>query len=79
MIWLAVAVCVLVSFIFSGVEAGILSVNRVRLKHHLKLGDRAARKLNRLLARPDRMLITVIVVTNLMNIFALTCTTQALA
>ena len=79
MIWLAVAVCVLVSFVFSGVEAGILSVNRVRLKHRLKLGDRAARKLNRLLARPDRLLITVIIVTNLMNIFALTFATQALA
>jgi putative hemolysin len=78
MIWLGVAACVLVSFIFSGVEAGILSVNRVRLKHRLKLGDRAARKLNRLLSRPDRVLITVIIVTNLMNIFALTLTTQAL-
>ena len=79
MIWAAIIACVLVSFIFSGVEAGILSVNRVRLKHHLKLGDRAARKLNRLLARPDRLLITVIVVTNLANIFALTLATQALA
>ena len=79
MIWLAVAACVLVSFIFSGVEAGILSVNRVRLKHRLKLGDRAARTLNRLLARPDRLLIDVIVVTNLANIFALTLTTQALS
>ncbi len=79
MIWLAVAACVLISFIFSGVEAGILSVNRVRLKHRLKQGDRAALKLNRLLARPERMLVTVIIVTNLANIFALTFATQALA
>ena len=69
MIWLAVVLCALVSFVFSGVEAGILSVNRVRLKHRLKQGDRAARKLNRMLARPDRLLVTVLVVTNLMNIF----------
>ena len=79
MIWLAVGACILVSFVFSGVEAGILSVNRVRLKHRLKLGDRAARKLNRLLARPDRVLMTVIIVTNLMNIFALALTTHAMA
>ncbi len=79
MIWLAVAVCVLVSFVFSGVEAGILSVNRVRLKHRLKQRDRAALKLNRMLARPDRLLVTVLVVTNLANIFALTFATQALA
>ena len=37
MIWAAVAGCLLVSFIFSGIEAGILSMNRVRLKHRLKL------------------------------------------
>ena len=79
MIWLAVAVCALVSFVFSGVEAGILSVNRVRLKHRLKQRDRAAMKLNRMLARPDRLLVTVLVVTNLANIFALTFATQALA
>ena len=79
MIWLAVALCALVSFVFSGVEAGILSVNRVRLKHRLKQRDRAALKLNRMLARPDRLLVTVLVVTNLANIFALTFATQALS
>jgi putative hemolysin len=79
MIWCAVALCVFVSFIFSGIEAGILSVNRVRLKHRVKLRDAAALKLNRLLARPERLLITVLVVTNLMNIFALTLATQELS
>jgi hypothetical protein len=28
MTWFAVAVCAVVSFVFSGIEAGILSVNR---------------------------------------------------
>ncbi len=76
MTWLAVALCLLVSFVFSGIEAGILSVNRVRLKHRLKLRDRAAFRLNRLLAQPERLLVTVLVVTNLMNIFAITLITQ---
>ena len=31
MIWVAILCCLLVSFVFSGIEAGILSVNRVRL------------------------------------------------
>jgi len=78
MIWCAVAVCVLVSFLFSGIEAGLLSVNRVRLKHRVKLRDRAALVLDCLLAEPERLLVTVLVVTNLMNIFALTLTTQEL-
>lgn len=79
MIWIAVAAGLLVSFIFSGIEAGIFSVNRVRLKHRVKLGDSAALKLNRLLAQPERLLITVLVVTNLMNIFTLTLATQKLS
>ena len=76
MTWPAVALCLLVSFIFSGIEAGILSVNRVRLKHRVKLRDRAALRLNRLLEEPERLLVTVLMVTNLMNIFAITLTTQ---
>ena len=76
MTWLAVALCLLVSFVFSGIEAGILSVNRVRLKHRAKHRDRAALRLDRLLRDPERLLVTVLVVTNLMNIFAITLTVQ---
>jgi Mg2+/Co2+ transporter CorB len=72
MTWVVIALCLLVSFVFSGIEAGILSVNRVRLKHRVKLRDRAALILELLLERPERILVTVLVVTNLMNIFAIT-------
>jgi CBS domain containing-hemolysin-like protein len=78
MTWLAIGICAVVSFIFSGIEAGILSVNRVRLKHRVKLRDEAALALDRLLSAPERLLVTVLVVTNLMNIFALTLATQEL-
>ncbi|HEX8310623.1 MAG TPA: CNNM domain-containing protein [Chthoniobacteraceae bacterium] len=78
MIWTAIIFCLLVSFIFSGLEAGILSVNRVRLKHRVKLRDPAALKLDRLLATPERLLVTVLFVTNLMNIAAIILTTQEL-
>jgi len=78
MIWLAVAACLLVAFMFSGIEAGLLSMNRVRLKHRLKHRDRAAIVLNRLLEQPERLLVTVLVVTNLTNIFAMTLATQEL-
>ncbi len=68
---LTIVLCLLVSFVFSGIEAGIFSVNRVRLAHRAKQHDRAALTLQRLLANPDRMLITVLIVTNLANIFSL--------
>ena len=38
MIWILIVLCCLVTFVFSGIEAGILSVNRVRLAHHGNLG-----------------------------------------
>jgi putative hemolysin len=78
MIWPLVALCLFVAFIFSGVEAGILSVNRVRLKHRVKLRDRAALKLERLLAHPERLLVTVLVVTNLTTVFAVTLAAREL-
>jgi len=68
---LALVLCMVTSFLFSGIEAGILSLNRVRLRHRLKMNDRAARKLQRLVSHPERMLVTVLLVTNLMNICAI--------
>lgn len=78
MIWLAILVFLLVSFTFSGIEAGIMSVNRVRLRHRVKSGDKAAINLDRLLSRPERMLVTVLLVTNLMNIFVIILSTSKL-
>ena len=74
---LGLAICVVVSFLFSGTEAGILSLKRVRLRHRLKLNDKAAIKLNRLVSHPERMLVTVLLVTNLMNICAILLVTRA--
>jgi len=68
--------CLAISFLFSGIEAGILSVNRVRLRHRAKLRDNAARVLNQLLKDPERMLMTVLLVTNLMQILALGLSVQ---
>lgn len=76
MSWLLVAVCILISFMFSGIEAGILSVNRVRLRHRLKMGDSAAIRLQRLLSRPERVMVTVLITTNLANIVAVILTTR---
>jgi CBS domain containing-hemolysin-like protein len=73
----ALVFCLVVSFLFSGIEAGILSLNRVRLRHRLKLNDPAALKLQPLVSHPERMLVTVLLVTNLMNICAILLITRA--
>jgi CBS domain containing-hemolysin-like protein len=75
---LVIVLCLMVSFVFSGIEAGILSVNRVRLAHRAKQREAAALKLEGLLKKPDRLLVTVLVVTNMANIFALVLGTMML-
>ena len=77
MFWLAIAVLLLVSFVFSGIEAGILSLNRVRLRNRVKHRDGAALRLQKLLKQPERLLLTVVIVTNLANLFAITLATGA--
>jgi putative hemolysin len=67
-----------VSFFFAGIEAGLLSVDPVRLRHQTKHGRPAALRLERLTKRPERLLITVLLVTNFANILGLLLLTQML-
>jgi putative hemolysin len=52
---------------YSGMETGIVSVNRVRLRHRLKRKDRRARELQAFIDHPDRMLSTTLIGTNICN------------
>ena len=70
--------CLLVSFLYAGIEAGLLSLNRARLRSRVHQGDRAAIRLNRLLAHPARLLATVLLVTNFADVAALVLITNAL-
>jgi putative hemolysin len=67
-----------VSFFFAGIEAGLLSIDPVRLRHHVKQRSRAALRLDRLIKRPERLLVTVLLVTNLANILGLLLLTKLL-
>ncbi len=78
MIWLAFALFLLTSFLFTGIEAGLLSVNPTRLRGRVRAGDPAAQKLARLLAQPGRLLATVLLVTNFADVAALVLVTDAL-
>jgi len=74
----AIALCLLVSFVYSGIEAGLLSLNRVRLRSRLRAGDQRAARLDRLLAHPERLLVTVLLVTNFADVAALVLVADAL-
>jgi putative hemolysin len=67
-----------ISFLFAGIEAGLLSIDPVRLRHHVKQRRPAALRLDRLTKRPERLLITVLLVTNFANILGLLLLTKLL-
>lgn len=60
----------LLSGFFSGSETGMMSINRYRLKHLTKKGDKSALRVAELLKRPDRLLGLILIGNNLVNNFA---------
>ena len=78
MIWLAIAALCLVSFLFAGMEAGLLSINAAQLRHHVKQKTPGARRLELLLEHPERLLVTVLLVTNVADILVLLLATREL-
>jgi len=70
--------CWAISFLFNGIEAGLTSIDPVRLRSHVKLNRAAAVRLDRLLQKPERLLVTVLLVTNLADILGLLLLTRLL-
>ncbi|MEP7077413.1 MAG: CNNM domain-containing protein [Chthoniobacterales bacterium] len=66
-----------VSFCFAGIEAGLLSIDPVRLRNRVKRRNRGALRLNALLRTPERLLVTVLLVTNMADIVALLLLTRS--
>ncbi len=67
---LILALLIACSAFFSSSETGMMSLNRYRLKHLSKKGVRSARRAEQMLARPDRLLGTILVGNNIVNILA---------
>jgi len=76
--WFVIVVCWVVSFVFGGIEAGLLSLDQVRLRHQVKLRNRSAILLDLLLKKPERLLATILLVTNLADITGLLLLTKRL-
>ncbi|HWY52321.1 MAG TPA: CNNM domain-containing protein [Chthoniobacterales bacterium] len=73
-----IAGCWAISFLFNGIEAGLTSIDPVRLRHHVKLNRPSAVRLDRLLKTPGHLLVTVLLVTNFADIVALLLLTRFL-
>ncbi|QJQ94614.1 MULTISPECIES: HlyC/CorC family transporter [Halomonadaceae] len=58
---------VCLSAFFSSSETGMMSINRYRLSHEANSGDRSAKRVLRLLARPDRLIGVILIGNNFVN------------
>jgi Mg2+/Co2+ transporter CorB len=68
-------ILLLLSAFFSSSETALMTLNRYRLRHQARAGNRSAKLIESLLARPDRLIGLILLGNNLVNIFAASLTT----
>ena len=61
---------VVISAWFAGSETSMMTLNRYRLRHRAKQGNRQAKRVEKLLRKPDRLISLVLIGNNLVNILA---------
>ena len=66
--WILLILGLVGSSLYSGLETGVVSVNRLRLQHLIRAGSRAADRIQRYVKDPDRLLGTTLAGTNLCNV-----------
>ena len=64
------AFLIIVSGFFSGSETGLMSLNRYRLKHLADQNRKGAKRAQRLLSRPERLIGVILLGNNFVNILA---------
>src|ERR1700681_250003 len=60
----------LLAAFFAGSETALMSLNRYRLRHQAKAGNRAARLTEALLAHPDRLIGLILLLSTIVNVAA---------
>ena len=58
---MTIGVMILLSAYFSGTETAMMALNRYRLRHLVKRGNRGAKKADSMLQRQDRLLGVILV------------------
>jgi CBS domain containing-hemolysin-like protein len=71
LIWLLFALCLGLSFILSGMEAGVFALSRLRIRRQMRAGRRSAKVLHDFLEAPENFLWTILVGNTVANIVIL--------
>lgn len=59
--------CLALSFLLSGMEAGVFALSRLRIRQQMRAGNSAARVLHQFLENPENFLWTIVVGNTLVN------------
>src|SRR5438874_2974642 len=71
LIWLVFAVCLVLSFVLSGMEAGVFALSRLRIRQQMRAGRRSAKVLHEYLEHPENFLWTILVGNTVANFIIL--------
>lgn len=74
-LFIALALFLIMSFFLSGSETALTAVNRMKVHLRAEQGDIKAQKLEKLIAKPDRMITTILIGNNISNIMLPTLVT----
>jgi Mg2+/Co2+ transporter CorB len=70
LLFTALAALLILAAFFAGSETALMSLNRYRLRHRASEGSRGARLAEALLARPDRLIGLILLLSTLVNVAA---------
>jgi putative hemolysin len=65
--WFAIAFCLALSFLLSGMESGVFALSRLRVRQQMRAGRPSAKLLHGFLERPENFLWTILVGNTLVN------------
>ncbi len=71
LIWVVMLVCLAVSFLLSGMEAGVFALSRLRIRQQMRAGFPPAKLLHNYLENPENFLWTILVGNTLANFLIL--------
>jgi CBS domain containing-hemolysin-like protein len=65
--YIALALCLMLSFLLAGMEAGVFALNRLRVRQQARDGKRSAQLLHKFLENPENFFWTILVGNTLAN------------
>src|SRR6266436_4871729 len=71
LIWIVFAICLALSFLLSGMEAGVFALSRLRVRQQMRSGRRSAKVLHHFLENPENFLWTILVGNTVANFIIL--------